>query len=99
MILIIIITCLIMYKAGFCGWLLDCFTIPEYETETTPAPAPVLISQEKKPVIDENITEREKLEKQAAVIVAAMGEDSRTVAYMSEGLLRALINDYTQANS
>lgn len=98
MILIIIITCLIMYKTGFCGWFLDRFIIPEYDTETTPAPAPVLISQEKKPFIDENITEREKLEKQAAVVVAAMGEDSRTVKYMSDGLLKALINDYIKYN-
>lgn len=98
MILIIIIACLIMYKAGFCGWLLDRFIIPEYETETTPAPAPVLISQENAPVMDENITDREKLEKQAAVVVAAMGEDARTVVYMSDGLLQALINDYIKYN-
>ena len=98
MILIIIITCFIMYKTGFCGWLLDRFTIPVYENETTPAPAPVLISQEKKPVIDENITEREKLEKQAAAVVVAMGEDVRTVVYMSDGLLQALINDYIKYN-
>ena len=98
MILIIIITCFIMYKTGFCGWLLDRFIIPEYDIETTPAPAPVLISQENAPVIDKNITDREKLEKQAAVVVAAMGEDARTVKYMSDGLLQALINDYIKYN-
>lgn len=98
MILIIIITCFIIYKYGFCGWLLDRFIIPGYENETTPAPAPVLISQENAPVMDENITDREKLEKQAAVVVAAMGEDARTVKYMSDGLLQALINDYIKYN-
>lgn len=97
MIIIIIITCFIIYKFGFCGWLLDRFTIPDYETEITPGPAHY-IQEKTTPVIHETITDREKLEKQAAAVVAAMGEDSRTVVYMSDGLLQSLINDYIKNN-
>lgn len=88
-ILIIILVCWMLYKVGAVGGFLNACKLQEEtpgETMTTYYTAPP-------------ITEREQLERQAAVIVAAMGEDSRTVAYMSEGLLKALINDYTQANS
>lgn len=87
-ILIIILVCWMLYKVGAVGGFLNVCKLQEEtpdETTTTYYTAPP-------------ITEREQLERQAAVIVAAMGEDSRTVVYMSEGLLRALINDYTQAN-
>ena len=87
-ILIVIFACWMLYKVGAVGVFLNACKLQEEtpgETLETYYTAPP-------------ITEREQLERQAAVIVAAMGEDSRTVAYMSEGLLRALINDYTQAN-
>lgn len=87
-ILIIILVCWMLYKVGAVGGFLNVCKLQEEtpgETRTTHYTAPP-------------ITEREQLERQAAIIVAAMGEDSRTVAYMSEGLLKALINDYTQAN-
>lgn len=87
-ILIVFCACWLFYKSGAVGGFLNACKLQDEETGetmTTYYTAP-------------QITEREQLERQAAVIVAAMGEDSRTVAYMSEGLLRALINDYTQAN-
>ena len=43
-------------------------------------------------------TPREKLEIQAAAVVRQMGDDPRTVAYMSDGLLQALINDFIECN-
>lgn len=87
-IFIISLVCWLFYKSGAVGGFLNACKLQDEETGetmTTYYTAPP-------------ITEREQLERQVAVIVAAMGEDSRTVAYMSEGLLRALINDYTQAN-
>ena len=87
-IIIIILVCWMLYKVGAVGCFLNVCKLQDEtsgETLETYYTAPP-------------ITEREQLERQAAVIVAAMGEDSRTVAYMSEGLMRALINDYTQAN-
>ena len=90
-IIIILLTSLFIYKIGAVTQFLDFFTLyGSEEAETVTA----YTIQQKRPTI----TEREQLEMQAAVVVAAMGEDSRTVAYMSEGLLRALINDYTQVN-
>lgn len=85
-IIIITLICWLLFQVGAVGRFLELFELePTSERQETNNTAPP-------------ITEREQLEKQAAVIVAAMGEDSRTVAYMSEELLRALINDYTQAN-
>lgn len=43
-------------------------------------------------------TPRQKLEIQAAAVVRQMGDDPRTVVYMSDGLLQALINDYIKYN-
>lgn len=43
-------------------------------------------------------TPRERLEIQAAAVVKQMGDDPRTVEYMSDGLLQALINDYIKCN-
>lgn len=87
-ILIIICACWLLYKLGAVGGLLNACKLQEEtpgETLETHYTAPP-------------ITEREQLERQAAVIVAAMGEDSRTVAYMSDNLLQALINDYIKYN-
>ena len=91
-IIIILLTSLILYKIGAVSQFLDFFTL--YGSEEAETVTAYTTPQKQRPTI----TEREKLEMQAAAVVAAMGEDSRTVAYMSEGLLRALINDYTQAN-
>lgn len=87
-ILIVILVCWMLYKVGAVDSFLNACKLQDEETGET------LKTYYTAPPI----TEREQLERQAAVIVAAMGEDSRTVAYMSEGLMRALINDYTQAN-
>lgn len=87
-ILIVIFACWLLYKLGAVGGFLNACKLQDEETGET------LETYYTAPPL----TEREQLERQAAVIVAAMGEDSRTVAYMSEGLLKALINDYTQAN-
>lgn len=43
-------------------------------------------------------TERQRLEMQARIVVAQMGENPDTVVYMGDGLLQALINDYTREN-
>lgn len=44
------------------------------------------------------LSPRERLEIQAAAVVRQMGDDPRTVAYMSDGLLQALINDFIKCN-
>lgn len=93
-ILIIIIGSFVAYKMGLARILLKAATLgPRYEP---PKKRPWKYEKVKR--YHEEITEREKLEKQAAIIVKAMGEDPRTVKYMGEGLLRALINDYTKIN-
>lgn len=87
-IFIISLVCWMLYKVGAVGGFLNACKLQDEtpgETLETHYTAPP-------------ITEREQLERQAAVIVTAMGEDARTVKYMSDGLLKALINDYTQAN-
>lgn len=43
-------------------------------------------------------TPRQKLEIQAVAVVQQMGNDPRTVKYMSDGLLQALINDFIKYN-
>lgn len=93
-IILIIIGSFIAYKMGLARILLRAATLgPYYER---PKKRPWRFEKVKR--YHEEITEREKLEKQAAIIVRAMGEDPRTVKYMGEGLLIALINDYTKIN-
>ena len=89
-ILIITLFSWIIYKAGGVKWLLNAAVIQE--------PEPVKKSsrnQLQKIQEPPQISEREKLEIQAAAVVAAMEGDPRTVKYMNESLLRALIIDYT----
>jgi hypothetical protein len=43
-------------------------------------------------------TERQRLEMQARIVVSQIGENPDTVVYMGDGLLQALINDYTREN-
>lgn len=89
-ILIITLFSWIIYKAGGVKWLLNAAVIQE--------PEPVKRSsrnQLQKIQEPPQISEREKLEMQAAAVVAAMEGDPRTVKYMNESLLRALIIDYT----
>lgn len=93
-ILLIIIGSFIAYKAGLAKTLLRAATIGPYYTRPKKRPW----KYEKVRSYHAEISEREKLEKQAAIIVKAMGEDPRTVKYMGESLLRALINDYTKYN-
>lgn len=64
------------------GKFLTLFELPDEETQ-----AP-----------QNRITEREQLEIQAAIIVKRMGSDPATVAYMGDGLLKSLINDYIKEN-
>lgn len=95
-IIIIIICSYIAYRAGLAKILLRAATLgPRYEP---PKKYKRPWKYEKVRSYHAEISEREKLEKQAAIIVRAMGEDPRTVKYMGEGLLIALINDYTKIN-
>lgn len=95
-IILIIIGSFIAYKMGLAKTLLRAATLgPRYEP---PKKYKRPWKYKKVKIYHEEITEREKLEKQAAIIVRAMGEDPRTVKYMGEGLLIALINDYTKYN-
>lgn len=93
-IILIIVGSFIAYKAGFCKMLLRAATLGPYYKPPKKKPW----KYEKVRSYHAEISEREKLEKQAAIIVKAMGEDPRTVKYMGESLLRALINDYTKYN-
>lgn len=93
-ILLIIIGSFIAYKAGLAKTLLRAATLGPYYERPKKRPW----RYEKIRSYHNELSEREKLEKQAAIIVKAMGEDPRTVKYMGEGLLRALINDYTKIN-
>ena len=93
-IILIIVGSFISYKMGLAKILLRAATLgPRYEP---PKKRPW--RYEKIRSYQNELSEREKLEKQAAIIVKAMGEDPRTVKYMGESLLRALINDYTKYN-
>lgn len=95
-IILIIVGSFIAYKMGLAGVLLRAATLgPRYEP---PKKYKKTWRYEKIRSYQNELTEREKLEKQAAIIVKAMGEDPRTVKYMGEGLLIALINDYTKYN-
>lgn len=93
-IILIIVGAFISYKMGLARILLRAATLGPYYERPKKRPW----KYEKVKRYHAEISEREKLEKQAAIIVKAMGEDPRTVKYMGEGLLRALINDYTKIN-
>lgn len=100
MIIIITIFSVILYYIGFGKTLLDAFKIKP----ATRKPArkkrthkPLQAQQEKQPAPPE-LSERELLELQARPVIAAMGQNPDTVTYMSEHLLRALINDYIKEN-
>lgn len=105
-IIIICFCCYILYKCDVVTNFLNGFIIPGDEepaaviagsdVQKTPRPAAVSADVNEEPL--ETLTDREKLEKRAAVVVAAMGEDPRTVVYMSEGLMQALVNDYIKCN-
>lgn len=86
MILIIIITCLILYKSGLIARLLDSFRLEaEPVTATTAAEAPP----------QKGITDRKQLEMQARYILTCQGYDHpETVAYMGDELLIHIIRDY-----
>ena len=84
MILLIILTCFILYKVGAVGWFLNrCRLEPEPIRATATAPP------------QEEPTEREKLERQAHYILTAQDyEYPETVAYMSDTMLIQIINKY-----
>lgn len=67
------------------GRFLSLFELPDEPQQAPQAP-------------QNRITEREQLEIQAAIIVQRMGSDPATVAYMGDGLLKSLINDYIKEN-
>ena len=92
-IIIILLGSFALYKMGFARKLLQAATI-----ENIPRPTAPTIQFNTAPPKEEHITEREKLESQARIIVSRMGENADTVKYMGDNLLRALINDYTTAN-
>lgn len=86
MMLIIIITCLILYKSGLIARLLDSFRLEaEPATVTTAAEAPP----------QKEITDREQLEIQARYILTYQGYDHpETVEYMGDTMLLQIINNY-----
>lgn len=85
MILIILITCLVLYKSGLIARLLDSFRLEAEPATVTTAEAPP----------QNEITDREKLEKQAHYILTAQGYDyPETVQYMSETMLIQIINQF-----
>ena len=92
-IIIILLGSFALYKMGFASKLLQAATI-----ENIPRPTAPTIQFNTATPKEEHISEREKLEKQARIIVARMGEKPETVKYMGESLLRALITDYTNSN-
>jgi hypothetical protein len=84
MIIVIIITCLILYKSGLIVRLLDTFRL-EPETLTAPEPTPP----------QKEITDREQLEIQARYILTYQGYDHpETVEYMGDTMLMQIINNY-----
>lgn len=85
MILLIILTCFILYKVGAVGWFLNrCRLEPEPVPATVYTPEPV-----------PEINEREKLEKQAHYILTMQHyEYPETTAYMSDTMLLQIINNY-----
>ena len=94
-IMIITFVSLVLYKIGWFKNLFRAATLAE-------DPRPQKMEQIKvksRSQAAPQISEREQLEVQAAAVVAAMGGDARTVVYMGESLLRALINDYTKEHT
>lgn len=87
MLIIIILTSIILYKTGAARLFLNkCKLETEPAQMITPAPPPP-------PVPD--ISEREKLEKQAHYILTSQKyEYPETVQYMSETMLIQIINNY-----
>ena len=84
MILLIILTCFILYKVGAVGGFLNRCRLEPEPIRTTATAQP-----------QEDITEREKLERQAHYILTAQDyEYPETVAYMSETMLMQIINNY-----
>lgn len=91
-IIIITFICYLLYKLDAGAVLLKACKLPELEEAPPTPPAPP------EPPKPPQISERQKLEIQAAVVVRQMGDDPRTVAYMSDDLLKALIRDYIKYN-
>lgn len=85
MILLIILTCFILYKVGAVGWFLNrCRLEPEPIRTTATAPPQ-----------KETITDREQLEIQARYILTMQQyEYPETTAYMSDTMLLQIINNY-----
>lgn len=76
----------ILYKIGYATKLLNNFILEEIPLPQNKPNNTVSMSRE--------ISEREQLEIQARYIVKKMGDDPRTVKYMGDDLLRALIKDF-----
>lgn len=92
-IIIILFGVLILYKAGFARKMIQAATLENIPPVRVPELPQIRLKPE--PV---QLSEREKLERQARIIVARMGENPDTVTYMGENLLRALIIDYSNTN-
>lgn len=85
MLLVIILTSIILYKSGAARFFLN-----KCKLETEPAQ---MITPEPPPAVE--ISDREKLEKQAHYILTAQKyEYPETVQYMSETMLIQIINNY-----
>ena len=91
-IIIITFICWLLYKLGAGAVLVKACKLPGLEEAPPTPPAPP------EPPKPPQISERQKLEIQAAVVVRQMGDDPRTVKYMSDDLLMALIRDYIKYN-
>lgn len=91
-IIIIVFICYLLYKLGAGAVLVNACKLPGPEETPPTPPAPP------EPPKPPQISERQKLEIQAAVVVRQMGDDPRTVKYMSNDLLMALIRDYIRYN-
>ena len=94
-IIIITFVCVVLYKIG---WFKNLLTAATLEEDPRPQKIPRIKAKSRSQAAPQ-ISEREQLEVQAAAVVSAMGGDARTVVYMGESLLRALINDYTKEHT
>ena len=97
-IIIIIVGCWFLYKAGVVGLFLDRFKLEEYHTQVETPGTQATTTGPKPTQQNDTLTEREKLEKAAAYIVEKSGHNPQSVKYMSVGLLQAVINDYIKEN-